>query len=746
MAGAPGFGRRRLGAAAVVCLALAVGSITGDAVAQSGAAADKTVRIVRAVTPPVIDGQLDDAVWETAPLIDDFHQVRPTDGGVPSERTEVRLLYDDDYLYVGARLYDSEPDRITRNVMRHGNPLGQDDRLAVIIDPFNTGRNGYRFETNANGVRHDMLYKNINELQPDWTVIWETQSSVDEQGWSFEMAIPFKSLPFNPNIDTWGFNFARGIRRRGEEAVWVSRNRTYNPNIVGHVSGFSGMDQGVGLDIVPSMSANRRIAFSPGATDTNFEPSLDLYYRITPSLNASLTVNTDFSATEIDDRQVNLTRFNLFFPEKRDFFLNDSDLFEFGRIGRGSNQATTAAALQSGRPFFSRRVGLSATGLPVDLNYGGKLSGRVGRFSIGTFAVHQGEFGGVDDKNLLISRVAADVLAESTIGMIYTDGDPSSNVDNSLAGVDFQYLNTRFAGGRTLEATAWYQQSDTPGKQGDDEAYAIGFDIPNAEGWRGGLSMKELGQNFNPALGFVSRTGVRDYLGQVGYTHFLKGRDFLQSVSSGLDAERVDFVTGGLETQVLNARLIEIESRTRDFFRMNYESHEEVVTQPFTLYSDPTRQVAVPVGRYSFDRAGFDVGSGAQRRLAASIYYTTGDFYDGQRTNVGGEVLWKPSPRFNFTFRYDWNDIALSQGEFTTRLIQVITQMAIRLNLTWINIVQYDNASEVLGVNSRLQWIPKAGREGFIVLNHNLEDLDKDGTFHSQLADLNVKFSYTFRF
>ena len=142
--------------------------------------------------------------------------------------------------------------------MRHGNALGQDDRLAVIIDPFNTGRNGYRFETNANGVRHDMLYKNINELQRDWTVIWETQSDVDETGWSFEMAIPFKSLPFNPNIDTWGINFARGIRRQGEEVVWVSRNRTYNPNIVGHVSGFSGMDQGAGLDVVPSASANQR--------------------------------------------------------------------------------------------------------------------------------------------------------------------------------------------------------------------------------------------------------------------------------------------------------------------------------------------------------------------------------------------------------------------------------------------------------------------------------------------------------
>ena len=550
---------RRLAVAFAALAAIA----TLEAVAQDSG--DKTLRIARAATPPVIDGRPDDAVWQTAPLIDDFHQVRPSDGGQPSERTEVRLLYDDDYLYIGVRLFDSEPDKITRNVMRHGNALGQDDRLAIVIDPFNTGRNGYRFETNANGVRHDMLYTNTSELQRDWTVIWETQSNVDETGWSFEMAIPFKSLPFNPNIDTWGFNFARGIRRRGEEVVWVSRNRTYNPNIVGHVSGFSGMDQGAGLDVVMSASANQRRTLSddpaqPDSSDSEGEPSLDVFYRLTPSLNASLTVNTDFSATEIDDRQVNLTRFNLFFPEKRDFFLNDSDLFEFGRIGRNTNAATTSASTQSGRPYFSRRLGLSPTGEPVDIEYGGKLSGRVGRFSIGTLAVNQDDFelnpgtpnvSTVDGKTLLIGRIAADVLGESTLGMIFTDGDPVSNVDNALVGVDFQYLNTRLPGDRTLEAEAWYQETDTPGYEDEDHAYGVGISIPNAEGWRGGVSLKELGENYRPALGFVSRTGVTDYLAQLGYTHFVTGGDFLQTLSAGVDAERVNFIAGGLETETV---------------------------------------------------------------------------------------------------------------------------------------------------------------------------------------------------
>jgi hypothetical protein len=413
--------------------------------------------------------------------------------------------------------------------------------------------------------------------------------------------------------------------------------------------------------------------------------------------------------------------------------------------------------LQSGRPFFSRRLGLSPAGAPVDLEYGGKISGRVGRFSIGTLAVHQDEFvvnagtpGAVvvEDETLLIGRIAADVLGESTLGMVFTDGDPISNVDNSLVGVDFQYLNTRLAGGRTLEAEAWYQQTDTPGLEGDDAAFGVGLNVPNAAGFRGGVSLKELGANYRPALGFVSRTGVRDYLAQLGYTHFVAGGDFLQSVAAGVDAERVNFIDGGLETETLVLKPIDLETRTRDFFRLVFKSNKEFVTQPFTIYTDRTRPapVQIPSGLYEFDEAGFDLGSGPQRNLSASLVYRQGDFYDGDRTNVLGEVNWKPTPRFNMRFRYDWNDIAVSQGEFTSRLLQVVTEVAIRLNLTWINLVQYDNNSEVLGVNSRLHWIPKAGREGFIVLNHNVQDFDKDNTFHSALSDLNVKFSYTFRF
>ena len=301
--------------------------------------------------------------------------------------------------------------------------------------------------------------------------------------------------------------------------AWVSRNRSYNPSIMGLATGLEGMDQGRGLDVVPSVSLNRQRSFAPSTTASQVEPSLDVFYRLTPSLNASFTINTDFSAAEVDDRQVNLTRFNLFFPEKRDFFLNDADLFEFGRIGGAENAASSGSSSNNARPFFSRRLGLSPSGTPVDLQRGGKLSGRVGRWNIGGLAIRQDRFEDVNESTVLVGRASANVLEESIVGVIGTRGDPSSNDDNSLIGVDLRYLNTRIRGGRVLEADAWFQRSDTEGMSGEDSAFGLGVGMPNNSGLRGGLYVKEVQANFNPALGFVSRSGVRDVSADLAAAH-----------------------------------------------------------------------------------------------------------------------------------------------------------------------------------------------------------------------------------
>lgn len=707
----------------------------------------KEVKVTRVDTAPVMDGKLDDAVWQQAELIDDFHQIRPGDGTEPSERTEVYMIYTEDALYIGARMYDSNPELIAAPVIRHNQGLPGDDRLVIILDPFNTRRVGYRFETNLNGVRHDALYQNITSFTGDWVAIWDVATDTFDQGWIAEVEIPFKTLPFDPNIDTWGFNFGRGIRRRGEEMAWVSYNRSYNPSIVGLATGLEGMNQGVGLDVVPTFTMNERRTFNPGDKESDFDPSLDMFYRLTPSLNAALTVNTDFSAADVDNRQVNLTRFNLFFPERRDFFLNDADLFQFGNISNvGSrNQAGSRGARENARPYFSRNIGIGSNGEEVDIKYGGRVSGRVGRWNIGTLAVRQDATATVDASDLFVGRFSANVLDESTLGFIVTDGDAQSNLDNTVYGADFRYLNTQLASGRQLEGNLWYQQSDTPGLDGDDASWGASVSSPNNSGLRGELGIKEVQRNFNPALGFVNRTNVRDFTTRLGYTHFYNS-DLFQQSYSGLDVFRGEVIDGGLQSQVLKFRLLEMETNSRDTMDFGHTRYKEVVLAPFTIYSEPSRSVVIPAGNYSYNTHDFSLGTGNQREFSASLRSEFGDFYDGDQTGVFTSFNWNQSRYFAMALNYDWTDISLPQGDFTARLTSLNTQVAFTQNLYWISLLQYDNISENMGLNTRVQWIPEAGQEALIVLNYNMQDRDKDNTFQSALSDLSVRFRYTFRY
>ena len=716
------------------------------AAAQAGPLQDpgqKTVRIVRADTPPVIDGVLDDAVWANAALIDDLHQVNPTEYAKPSERTEVYLLYDDDALYIGIKLYDSELDKITANTLRQNSSITSDDTIFVTIDPFNSRRAGYFFGVNPNGVRFDGLYRNVSEYYSDWDTIWDAKTSRFEGGWIVEYKIPFKSISFDPNTDTWGLNFSRTIQRRHEDIAWVTRNRRWDPSSAGLMVGLEGLKQGLGLDIVPSGSLSRKQSWSPGTETTDFEPSLDIAYKLTPQLNGLLTVNTDFSATEVDDRQVNLTRFGLFFPEKRDFFLREADIFEFGRIGASDNNgAVSNAERQNGRPFFSRRIGLSSAGEVVDLDYGGKVSGRIGnRFELGALSIHQGEQPGVDAQTLSVLRAKAGIGEESTVGMIYTKGDPQSNLDNSLAGVDFLYRNSRLAGGRTVETGAWYQQTDTEGLVGHDHAAGVTFSVPSNTGLRGGVAIKEFQRNFNPALGFSSRSDVRDYAGHIGYTYRPKG-GYWQSLYFVLDGESIENLAGGLQSQRIGFTPIQVTNRTGDVIWARANFNREVLDLPFEI----SPGVVIPAGDYSFDDFGLEFRFSGFRRVSGRITYIDGDFYSGKSRRTFGTLTWQPSPHFRTSVGYNLNDVTLPQGDFTTRIATAEFDVVFSSTLSWVNLIQYDNVSNIVGVNMRLHWIPQAGREVYFVINHNLEDFDRDNTFRSYNSDAVVKLSYTFRF
>jgi hypothetical protein len=691
----------------------------------------KTVRIQRTARAPVIDGVLDEEIWQRAPLVTDLHQVSPVEGAEPSERTEVYLLYDRDNLYIGARLFDSEPKLINARVLRQNQPIGSDDRFFVHIDPFNTHRSGYLFGVNPNGVRFDGIYEGVTRRQFDWDGIWQAAAAITEDGWTLEIAIPFKTLSFDPAADTWRMNFARNIERRNESIAWVSRNRNTDLSTMGDVKGISQIEQGRGLDVVPSLSVRDRRAIGGNAAESATEPSIDVFYKITPQLNASLTVNTDFSATEVDDRQVNLTRFSLFFPERRDFFLQDVDIFQFGRLQ------------QDGRPFFSRKIGIDPTsGTPVPIGAGAKVSGRIGRFDLGTLAVQQDAYGAVDATTAFVGRVAANVLDESSIGMIMTKGDPGSNLDNSVIGIDFRYQNSTFAGGRSLEGDAWIQRSDTEGLTGNDHAMGVALRVPSNTGLRGEFALNRIEANFNPALGFVRRKGVDDLTLKLGHTWRPRG-GAIRSIYSGLDANTVDYLDNGeLQTQALDFQLMNLEFASQDRVIVGVSRNEEGLRAPFAIASN----VTIPAGHYSFGTVNAGVRTGDQRAIAGGLFVNSGTFYDGNRLGINTMFGWRPSRHFRTSINYQYNDVSLPYGDFVVRVLRWSIETVFSSKLSWINLIQYDNISETVGINSRLHWIPQAGREAFLVLNHNVDDLDHDNVFRSSFSELTLKYSYTFRF
>lgn len=732
------------------------------ATAQEAGASDgsKTITIPKLEGLPRIDGVLDEAVWSQALLVDDFHQYEPIEYAEPSQKSQVWIFYTEDALYIASFFEEPDMSKVSASIMRQGQSLSSDDIIAVVLDPYYDRRNGYRFEVNANGVRWEGLFQNITDVDGNWDGIWQAEASRVANGWYTEMRIPFQTISFNPDSDSWGINFRRAIRRNNESIAWVSRNRQVNPGVAGTITGLSGMRQGMGLDIVPSMTLREDRVYGPvGFTEQNFEPSLDVFYKLTPQLNASLTLNTDFSAAEVDDRQVNLTRFNLFFPEQRDFFIRESDIFEFGQIGTGGfnnqqggggNPAIPNASAQNGRPFFSRRIGLSTMGAPVDINAGGKISGRIGDWNVGTLLVSQDEdeATGVDSQEIFVGRAVLNVLGESQLGVISTYGDPQSNLDSNLVGADFRYRNSRLANGNTLQGVLFYQQTDTEGKSGDDYSWGAGISYPSSQRWRGAYTYKEIGKNFDPAVGFVNQTDVGDHALDFGYRHFFRAGGFMRSIYGGFDGYRAVYLDDdSVSSQNAGLRLT-MNTNTGDglFFRLI--DNTEVLRNDFTINraSDGSRVVVIPRGKYSFHEGMVGLDMANQRKISGRITLRGGNYYDGDRLQRNMELSFRPNARYNFGAQYTENEIHLPYGNFTVRLVSLQSQIAFTSTLSWSTLLQYDNVSEAMGINSRLHWIPEAGKQAFLVLNYGLMDPDKDNVFESYRADLSLKFAYTIRF
>jgi len=505
------------------------------------------------------------------------------------------------------------------------------------------------------------------------------------------------------------------------------------------------------------MTVRRNRKFGPGGFEENhYEPQLDVFYKVTPQLNASLTLNTDFSAVEVDDRQVNLTRFNLFFPERRDFFLRDVDIFEFGQIGSGGfnnvsgtgSPAASNPARQNARPFFSRKIGLGPDGQIIDLVGGVKLSGRVGDWNVGSLLINQDETDTIDAQNIFVGRTVLNVGSRTQVGAIVTDGNPQGNEDNTLVGTDIRYRNTAFYG-NTVEFSSFYQQTESEGIANRDNAsYGANIFLPNAQRWQGLYQYKRVEENFNPAVGYVNASGIEDHHLNFGYRHFLQPGAFHRSVLAVFDGYRADNLDdGSLNNANFGIRLSTF-TNTNDGYFTRWIRYQENLRSNFVIYraSDGSRNVTIPAGKYTWDEGFLGFQFGGHRRWSGNLFFQGGEFYNGNRFSKNGFVTWRPNRNFGLTFNFTENRIELPEGNFTVRLFGLNSQYAFSSTLSWNNLIQYDNVSENLGINSRLHWIPKAGQQAFLVLNWGLIDADKDNAFESTIADLSLRFNYTFRF
>ncbi len=688
----------------------------------------KSFEIRRTDVAPVIDGKLDDAVWRSAAVIDDFHQTVPSDGAEPTERTIVRVTYDDEFLYVAANLLDSEPQAIQAKQMIQGKLFFSDDRFWVTLDSFNSKRNDYMFQVNANGVRREALRENNARFIEEWATIWHAESRRHEDGWATEIAIPFKSISFAPDSDTWGINFGRGIVRKQEFDMWASHDRQDWPAYGGEVTGIDSIEQGLGLDVVPSVNLSQERDLVVGEDRSGFEPSLDVRYRITPSLSATLTLNTDFSTAEVDEQQVALDRFSLFFPEKRDFFLQDAGIFEFGNIDT------------NGRPFFSRRIGLSEDGEPVGIDGGIKLTGRVGDFNIGALAIRQEAYGDIDATDLFVARGSVNVLDESAVGFIVTHGDPTSNESNSVVGLDFLYRTNDGPFGEILTSKVWAQQSRSSDLDGEDSALGFHVEIPSDK-LMAYANVRYIEQNFRPALGFVNRAGIKHY--GVGTRYRVRpetGR--WRAINFRADYGLVTDMGNRTLSEELVLMPLSFYSHRDDYVFAEIRRKKEIVREDFDLFDG---RLEVPSGEYEFDRYRAELRTGMQRPLRFVVALEDGGFFGGDRLEKFVEAQWRQSEYFFIALGFTENVVDLPSGSFTSHLGSLRTDVAFNARWSWSNFLQYENTADVFGINSRLRYIPEAGRELILVLNHAMS-VDPQNHLSTTGNEINLKLSYTFRY
>ncbi|MBT8486900.1 MAG: carbohydrate binding family 9 domain-containing protein [Phycisphaerales bacterium] len=693
------------------------------------AAAPPRVPIARASNPPVIDGRLDDAVWASAAVITDFRQVDPVEFAEPSERTEVRLLMDADALYVAFRCHDRDPGAIIGTRMKRDASLGPDDRVSFIIDPYDDQRNGFFFEMNPAGARGDALIEENSRFIKNWDGIWYGRASIDDGGWVAEMAIPFKTISFNPDATEWRFNASRFIRRRNESIEWASpaRDTSFNSFAdAGILEGIRDLNQGVGLDIKPFGVVTVKRDHDENRGGIDIDGGLDAFYKLTPAMTLSLTVNTDFAETEVDERRINLTRFPLFFPEKRDFFLQDTGIFDFGGIRRNP------------LPFFSRRIGRGRDGAPADILAGIKLTGRAENLNLGLLDVQMQHDDELGNKNLFVGRASVDVLEQSTFGGIFTYGDPQAGDDNWIGGVDFNYRTSDYAGDKTIDGNAFVLVSGGAGPQDQATSFGGRIGYPNDRvDWRVGFT--QIDSDYTAPLGFVPRPGIREYFGNWRY-RWRPENSWIRSIDTGVNGFFVTDLDDEVESRSLDFDLLTVRSQLGDRLSFQVEREREVLDEPFEIREG----IVIPVADHRFDRFGVELSTSSGRPVDFEVSYEGGDFFNGTRDDYQVELSWRPSRHLELGGEFEMNDVDLPGGSFITRIIRSRVDVYFTPDVTWSTFVQFDNVSDSIGINSRLRWIIEPGNELFVVLNQAVGRFDD--RFRVTDTAVTTKLGWTFRY
>jgi hypothetical protein len=664
----------------------------------------------------VLDGRLQEAAWERTVPATGFRQQEPVEGGAPSEHTEVHIAYDRNNLYIGVVLHDSDPDGIIGHQKQRDASLNSDDRFMWVLDTYLDGRSAYFFEINPAGLMGDGLLRIGSglSLNKSWDGIWEAKVARGDYGWSAEIRIPFRTLNFDPSSDRWGVNFQRTIRRKNEELVWSGHLRNQGlmrPIHAGRLVGLSDMSQGIGLEARPYAAGSWQNA--PGQShDRNVDFGFDVQYSLTPSLRAAFTLNTDFAEVEVDQRRVNLTRFPLSYPERRQFFLEGSGVYSFSPAS-GVN------------PYFSRRIGL-VQGSPIPLLYGARLGGQAGPYDIGFLQIRTGREGAVPGEQFTVARLRRNILRQSSLGVIYTRRAAeklASDADTDLPhrhtiGTDLDLYTSSFLGNRNLQFEAFLVWHTDPVPGGsttgwDRAARGVRLNYPN-DIWRMHVSYREFGDAWDPAVGFAPRRGFRRVQPTVTFAPRPGWRPVRQLEFEGM-LEHLTTLENTLETRRVNLKPLGVRFQSGDTFSVDVSSTFERLERSFTIHPG----VVLLPGDYEFREVEAELSSAKKRRLAADISLRTGQFWSGNRTRYQAGMTLLPLTGLRLALTTERNDIRLLGTSFSPTLVRASAEWHASPWASVIGNVQYDDVSGLLGLYTRLRWIVRPGSDFYLVYTHN---------------------------